>query len=139
MPFGYAIGLVTMLFNRQARRLGDFAAGTLVVKHRGAIKLETLGQAAVNLPPRLSATPAVDLPLFPMLRRISGSDYQLICATLARYDGGVASPALLRRLAVAVAARLQTAPPLVYDPAINRGFLAAVADAYRDQAENEGP
>jgi hypothetical protein len=82
------------------------------------------------------AQPA-DLPPFPTLRRLRGNDYQLICATLARYDAGAASPALLRRLALAVAARLQTTPPVVYDATINRRFLAAVADAYREQAEND--
>jgi uncharacterized RDD family membrane protein YckC len=137
MPFGYAVGLVTMLLNRQARRLGDFAAGTLVVKHRGAIKLAALGQATpAGAPWRAAAAQPTDLPQFPTLRRLSGNDYQLICATLARYDAGAASPALLRRLAVAVAARLQTAPPVVYDATINRCFLAAVADAYREQAES---
>jgi uncharacterized RDD family membrane protein YckC len=139
MPFGYAVGLVTMLLNRQARRLGDFAAGTLVVKHRGEIKLETLGQAApgTTAPLTLPAAAPDDLPRFPMLRRLRGSDYELICATLARYDAGMANATLLRRLAVAVAARLQTAPPVVYDSVINRNFLAAVVAAYRAQGEKD--
>lgn len=142
MPFGYAAGLVTMLSNRQARRLGDFAAGTLVVKQRGEIKLEMLGRAPpvaapAAMPAHLPGAASADLPRFPMLRRLNGRDYQLICAALARYDAGAASPALLRRLAVAVAARLQTTPPLRYDATTNRGFLAAVAAAYRAQGENK--
>ena len=32
LPFAYAIGVFTMLFNERARRLGDFAAGTIVVR-----------------------------------------------------------------------------------------------------------
>jgi hypothetical protein len=58
-----------------------------------------------------------DLPRFPPLRRLRGSDYEtMICATLARYDAGMANATLLRRLAVAVAKRLQTASALVvYD------------------------
>ena len=32
LPGGYLVGFVTMLLNRRARRLGDFAAGTLVVR-----------------------------------------------------------------------------------------------------------
>lgn len=31
LPFNYAIGVVTMLLNSQSRRLGDLAAGTLVI------------------------------------------------------------------------------------------------------------
>ena len=32
LPFAYAVGVFTMLFNDRARRLGDFAAGTIVVR-----------------------------------------------------------------------------------------------------------
>lgn len=35
LPLGYGFGLVTMLLNRECKRLGDLAAGTLVV-HAGA-------------------------------------------------------------------------------------------------------
>ena len=38
LPFWYGVGLLTMLLNARARRLGDFASGTLVVREgaRGA-------------------------------------------------------------------------------------------------------
>jgi uncharacterized RDD family membrane protein YckC len=36
LPGFYAIGIVTMLCNRRSKRLGDFAAGTLVVHERAA-------------------------------------------------------------------------------------------------------
>jgi hypothetical protein len=32
LPSGYAIGLLVMLFNARSKRLGDFAAGTIVVR-----------------------------------------------------------------------------------------------------------
>jgi len=32
LPFAYAVGVFAMLFNARARRLGDFAAGTIVVR-----------------------------------------------------------------------------------------------------------
>lgn len=38
LPMAHAIGVVTMFFNRQAWRLGDFAVGTLVVKQRSEIR-----------------------------------------------------------------------------------------------------
>ena len=34
LPFGYGVGVITMFFNARAKRLGDFAAGTLVVWRR---------------------------------------------------------------------------------------------------------
>jgi hypothetical protein len=35
LPFGNAIGVITMLLNARAKRLGDFAAGTIVVREGG--------------------------------------------------------------------------------------------------------
>jgi uncharacterized RDD family membrane protein YckC len=35
LPVGYAVGVLTMLLNARAKRLGDFAAGTIVVREGG--------------------------------------------------------------------------------------------------------
>lgn len=53
LPMGYGVGVVTMFCNRQARRLGDFAAGTLVVKDQGELTLDSL------LPKTPSTTPSI--------------------------------------------------------------------------------
>ncbi|HKZ69048.1 MAG TPA: RDD family protein [Anaerolineales bacterium] len=42
LPAYYGVGVVTMFINDQSRRLGDLAAGTLVVHDRGAVTLESL-------------------------------------------------------------------------------------------------
>jgi uncharacterized RDD family membrane protein YckC len=42
LPAYYGVGVVTMFLNQQARRLGDLAAGTLVVYDRGNVTLESL-------------------------------------------------------------------------------------------------
>lgn len=42
LPGGYGVGLIVMFTNSQSRRLGDFAAGTLVVRHQGEIRLADL-------------------------------------------------------------------------------------------------
>ncbi|MBN1313653.1 MAG: RDD family protein [Anaerolineae bacterium] len=42
LPITYGIGFVTMFANAQSRRLGDLAAGTLVVFDRSEITLESL-------------------------------------------------------------------------------------------------
>lgn len=44
LPFYYGFGVVTMFINEQSRRLGDLAAGTLVVYDTGAITLDELSQ-----------------------------------------------------------------------------------------------
>jgi uncharacterized RDD family membrane protein YckC len=49
LPFYYGIGLVTMFLNSRARRLGDLAAGTLVVMDRKSLTLASL--EGPSLPP----------------------------------------------------------------------------------------
>jgi uncharacterized RDD family membrane protein YckC len=50
-PFGAVVGLTVMLFNKQSRRLGDFAAGTIVVREgtrRGVAALTTPAPAGAD-------------------------------------------------------------------------------------------
>ncbi len=44
LPTFYGVGLVTMFLNSQARRLGDLAAGTLVIFDRGSTTLDVVGK-----------------------------------------------------------------------------------------------
>ncbi len=45
LPTFYGIGLLVIFFNAQARRLGDLAAGTLVIYDRGVATIESVGAA----------------------------------------------------------------------------------------------
>lgn len=125
MPFAYAVGLVAMFCNRQARRLGDFAGSTLVVKHNAGITLDDLSTR--SQPPALAGSAARPAPV--SLRQLSPADYQLIVTALARYDQGAASSVLLQRLALAFAAKLGMPAPAGGSDA--RYFLESVADGYR--------
>ena len=49
LPLYYGVGVITMFANRQSRRLGDLAAGTLVVYDRGAVTLDQLATASAQL------------------------------------------------------------------------------------------
>jgi len=69
LPVGYAAGVLTMLFNARAKRLGDFAAGTIVVRE------DTRGVLAAPDPV------ASDLPRGPVLR---GEDATLVRDFLVR-------------------------------------------------------
>ncbi len=131
LPSAYGIGLLTMFFNQQARRLGDFAAGTLVVKERADIQLETLGRPtpmAQTSAPELT-TPAAEalLQQFPTVRRLAAADIALIHDALNRYAASKVDRELLGRLATAIAAKLE-APTPVQDPV---KFLNDVVEAYR--------
>ena len=54
-PATYSLGLLVMLFNRRGQRLGDLAAGTVVVRERAEAK----GPRATRFPPGASAEDVV--------------------------------------------------------------------------------
>lgn len=58
LPVTYGIGIVTMFINSQSRRLGDLAAGTLVVFDRSEITLESLRSPTSARPPAPVTAPA---------------------------------------------------------------------------------
>lgn len=160
LPAGYGVGVVTMFCNRQSRRLGDFAAGTLVVKDQGELTLAAL-MASIpktvpttlrtelppetlpdSLPPDMSPNmPTVTPELTPDqdwsgIRRLTAADYELVQETLTRYRSGKLGSALLSRVARAIATKLERAPSSQLDgmnrntPADQAAFLEAVAAAY---------
>src|SRR5579864_2364355 len=46
IPFFYGIGVLVMLFNKRSKRLGDFAAGTIVVRESAPRTLSTVAALA---------------------------------------------------------------------------------------------
>jgi uncharacterized RDD family membrane protein YckC len=130
LPFGYGLGLVVMFFNRQARRLGDYAAGTLVVKERRDVALDSLRPAEAPRGSRAvedSRAEALRLQ-YPTISRLSAADYSLIQETLERDRHQRLENALMRRLAGAIAARLECPPP---SDGQARQFLEDVAFVFR--------
>jgi uncharacterized RDD family membrane protein YckC len=136
LPFGYGIGLLTMVSNRQARRLGDFAAGTLVVRERGEIDLR-------DLDPWLSSTASVSesgsideagpKPSIRGVGRLSAADLDLITESLARADQQRVQDDFLRRLGLFIATKLALPAP-ASDPSANRLFLEEVLRAHTHAA-----
>ncbi len=135
LPFAYGIGLITMFANAQTRRLGDFAAGTLVVKDRLATAKELLDGASPTASP---VPPAASAPPFPAAHAsaLTDADQALIRDVLQRQSAGTAPDALVLRLAAAMAAKLQVTPPRA-NRADSRQFLlqllAAAAPGGRDR------
>ena len=62
LPYGYGVGLITLFANGRGKRLGDLAAGTIVVKDSDHVRLWQLPggrrPAAVPSEPALPAPPA---------------------------------------------------------------------------------
>lgn len=84
LPAGYGAGIVTMFIDKQSRRLGDLAAGTLVVQDRAPISIQSLSvKRTVNL--GMQGLTKVALDGFP-IERLTNNDLNLIEDFLLRRD-----------------------------------------------------
>ncbi len=116
LPLGYPLGLLTMFIDRRARRLGDLAADTLVVRVRRPVALADLIETS---PPALSLASISALHL---------DDYQLIGEFLAQRE--MMDPAARTQIAIDLASGLRRRlgiGPVAYPEA----FISYVADQYR--------
>jgi len=59
LPGFYGVGLITMFFSPQARRLGDYAAGTVVVRERPAVRLSDMAPVSPPKSPDIAALPTL--------------------------------------------------------------------------------
>jgi uncharacterized RDD family membrane protein YckC len=121
-PVGYGVGLVVMFLNERARRLGDFAAGTIVIKLRDDVKLADLISAPDG---------GVLAPELPGLERLQPSDVELITSYLRRRHEIRDASLLAGTIARAIQRRMNA--PQVDDYAANISnddFLLQVASAY---------
>ena len=105
LPWSYLIGAIVMFADARSRRLGDMAAGTLVVKERRTLTLGALGLD----PAMASAAPPDGRHPLPDLSPLTTRDQSL----LRKYESGAgaawrqaAASALARPIAAALAARL---------------------------------
>jgi len=80
LPAFYGIGVIVMFVDRRARRLGDLAGGTLVVKERRGVTLESLTTPA---PAARPGSPAPE-PTLPNVHMLNDRDYNLIQEFLRR-------------------------------------------------------
>lgn len=82
LPSFYGVGVIAMFADGRARRLGDLAAGTLVVKERRNVTLESL-LAEREDPPAAADAPEMQLSL-PNVERLREQDYQIVQEFLSR-------------------------------------------------------
>jgi uncharacterized RDD family membrane protein YckC len=152
LPYGYGVGLVTLFINGKGRRLGDLAAGTIVVKDSDYVSLWQLVGAQPATPPGAVPPPAAPppplfspgapatLPSFApatpaelLLRRLDPDVRRFVTAYARRRP---ALPVQLRaQLADQVQSQVQNAAPDVYE---QHGPLAAL-DYLADLERGVGP
>lgn len=120
LPTIYLIGVVSILFTRRSQRLGDLAAGTVVVRER---------RRAAPAPMELSEeNDAVALGID--ASGLTERDYELIRSFLRRHDlAPEVRGSLAREVVDAIAPRVTAA----YSAADDEEFLRAVAAAYRSR------
>ncbi|GIK57529.1 MAG: RDD family protein [Chloroflexi bacterium] len=87
LPFAYGLGVITMFVDGQARRLGDLAAGTLVVREEAEVTLAALDKSSrmAQARPSLRAPGETEnlAEQWPV-DRLSSEDVQLIVEFLER-------------------------------------------------------
>jgi uncharacterized RDD family membrane protein YckC len=139
LPFFYGVGVLTMFVDGQARRLGDLAAGTLVVKEAQPISLQMLLQPPTPAsPPALPPIPPqfAHVPLLAQIQAVQPEDYALVQAFLHRRRllSQHSRNELAAQLATTLSARLQLAvQPQHYEQFLERVEL----DYRRGQVQRE--
>jgi uncharacterized RDD family membrane protein YckC len=125
LPAWYALGTVVMLLNQRSRRLGDLAAGTLVIKERRDITLALLAAPAARAS-NPTESPAAEQSL--NWAALGPRDYVLVREFLLRRDTLPAGRRreLAERIARGLAGKLGEPPPERVEP-----FLERVAGEYR--------
>jgi uncharacterized RDD family membrane protein YckC len=129
LPVLYAIGIVAMFSNRQAKRLGDFAAGTLVVRDRQRISLDDLA----SVKPASAPEPAPTSSIWTTRASTEASSAPVSPAPAER----PIDPAL-RRLVVAYASRRESLPSYRRE-ALAKSAESALRVALPDIVEARGP
>ena len=122
LPSAYAIGAISILVTRRAQRIGDLAAGTIVVYEARAATPQVWAAPGGEEADRIAGT--VDA------GGLSSEDYQVVRAFLLRRDSlePPARAALAARLAGTFRDRVAGPPD-----ASAEVFLEAVAAAYRER------
>jgi uncharacterized RDD family membrane protein YckC len=129
-PLAYGVGVIVMFLNDRSRRLGDFAAGTLVVKQRDEVKLAALRALRA---PLAASHGAPDWPGdLPGIENLREPDIELVESFLQRRAQLRNAAALAGTLARTIRARLDMRETGSQAPAISdEDFLRQVLAAYR--------
>ena len=150
LPFAYGIGIITLFINGRGKRLGDFAAGTLVVRDRQRVSLYDLSSSASGPAPAATASGATPAPAPSIWATGQPGEVPAASPVPAAPVQPAGVDQALRRLIVAYAARREELPlprreqlAQSAEPALRRALPAVVAAsgplAALDQlAEREG-
>jgi uncharacterized RDD family membrane protein YckC len=132
LPFAYGAGIVAMFLDKQSRRLGDLAAGTLVVHDRAPTSIESLSvRRSVNLSMR--GFKLVSVNGFP-IERLTNDDLTLIEDFLVRRDQLTHRAALANQILNSLHTRLSLPLPSI-SPTEAEDLLLSILQAAQKKDE----
>ena len=132
LPIFYGLGVIVMFVNTQSRRLGDLAAGTLVVRDQEDLTLENLTVAPRRHLLRQIPAPIVEQVNSWPVERLTSVDIQLTEDYLIRRNELENSAQLARQILQRLLARMAVPEQTI---AIHDRpyFLAQIVKAYRHE------
>ena len=134
LPAAYGLGILTMFIDKQSRRLGDLAAGTLVVHDRAPISIQSLSvRRAVNY--SMQGFKPLPLDGFP-LERLTNDDQSLIDNFLSRRDQLTHRGALAIQILNTLHTRLGLPRPSI-SPTDAEDTLVAILRAVQERQSDE--
>lgn len=139
LPMYYGVGVITMFVNSQSRRLGDLAAGTLVVRENTErISLKSLAVLEIRLaqPTASIGVPGITGQEYP-IERLTQQDIQMIESFLKRRQELNNRLDLARQIACSILARMDIPESELQDRGAEE-TLSAVLQAYRSRQDFAG-
>lgn len=109
LPVGYALGVLSILFSKKNKRLGDYAAGTVVIKERRQMVPTGGPRMRLEVKPHLETIPQ------PQVQGVLTPEEQTMIVSFLRrrYEMDPAARAhLAQRLALPLAQRLNVPQPM---------------------------
>lgn len=134
LPMYYGVGVVTMFINDQSRRLGDLAAGTLVVRDQATITLESLAtKSTLPVVPILSISPrTAHLPV----ERLGVQEMLMVEDFFRRRSELANRSELARRLLNLLFERMQMEPPAA-EGILAEDLLAEIVQLYKKRGNKD--
>lgn len=138
LPFFYGVGLICMLVNKNWQRLGDLAAGTLVIKTaRTELKLASGGSqadnASISIPPREFVYTAWIQPAV-----VTETEMRVIREYLARRGTlpGIRRLELARVIASPIVEKMGGTGWIGYDRFLEEVYMLKTSGATEDRSKN---
>ncbi len=138
MPLFYAVGMVSMLINKQSRRLGDLAAGTVAVRDEDTVTLANVTSEDYRIVTRTAVPQEIlDLPV----SRLKAADIHVMKDYIRRREEIVNREMISERIVAQLLDTMQVDRSLFGDRAADNLLLhtALRHDVWRDEKDNPKP